>query len=276
MATKNTKRHKKGKDSQVPFCVFSCFLWLLFFSTFLICGCNAPKATGDVQAVDYPSGKDQVRSLLYRPAGGGPFPAVIAVHEDFGLNDWVKDQATRLSAKGYVVLAADLYRGEVVGNVLDAHIMDRGLPEERALADLRAAVDYLASRPDVRGDRIGIIGWDSGGGYALDAAIQEKRLKAAVICYGRLTTDAKLLEPLNASVLGIFAGKDEGISAETIRQFRGAMDKAGKHIAGLHVYAGCRHGFMNLATLTDPSAAEIEALADAWQKIDGHFAAELK
>jgi carboxymethylenebutenolidase len=275
MATKNTKRHKKGKDSQVPFCVFSCFLWL-FFSSFLICGCNAPNTTAGGQVVHYPAGKDTVRGLLYMPRGSGPFPAIVVVHEDFGLNDWMKEQAARLSAKGYAILAVDLYRGEVVGNVLDAHIMDRGLPEERALADLKAAVDYLGSRPDVRADHLGIIGWDSGGGYALDAAIKDKRLKTAVLCYGRLTTDATLLEPLNASVLGIFAGKDEGISADTIEQFRNAMETAGKRVAGLHVYAGCRHGFMNAAALTKPTAVETEALADAWQKIDSHFAAELK
>jgi carboxymethylenebutenolidase len=248
-------------------------------SLFLICGCatqNAPDQGPAVETVEYRSRHDTVRSLFYRPRGGGPFSAIVAVHEDFGLNDWMKDQATRLAGKGYVVLAVDLYRGEVVGNVLDAHIMDRGLPEERALSDLKAAVDYLASRSDVRADRIGIIGWDSGGGYALDAAIKDRRLQTAVVCYGRLTTDATHLEPLNASVLGIVAGKDEGISADTIEQFRRAMDRAGKRVAGLQVYAGCRHGFMNPGALTDPTPAETEALADAWQKIQAHFASELK
>jgi carboxymethylenebutenolidase len=251
-------------------------LWLLPFGLALICGCTAPSATVDVQTVDYLSGKDSVHSLLYRPPGSGLFPAMIAVHEDYGLNDWTKEQAARLAAKGYIVLAVDLYRGEVVGNVLDAHIMDRGLPEERVAADLKAAVNYLAARPDVRPDRIGIIGWDSGGGYALDTAIKDKRLKTAVVCYGRLTTDAKLLEPLNASILGIFAGSDEGISNDTIEQFRAAMNKAGKRLAGVHIYVGCRHGFMNPAALSNPTAAEADALADAWSKIDGHLEAELK
>jgi carboxymethylenebutenolidase len=235
-----------------------------------------PEQGPAVETVAYRSRHDTVRSLLYRPRGSGSFSAIVAIHEDFGLNDWLKEQAARLSSKGYAVLAVDLYRGEAASSVLDAHIMDRGLPEERALADLKAAVDYLGSRPDVRADRIGIIGWDSGGGYALDAAIKDGRLKTAVVCYGRLTTDAALLEPLNASVLGIFASKDEGISADTIEQFHRAMDKAGKRVAGLQVYAGCRHGFMNPSALTDPTGVETEALADAWQKIEGHLAAELK
>lgn len=245
----------------------------------LISGCAAPTAapipTADGQTVEYSSAKDSVRSLLYRPTGSAPFPALVAVHEDYGLTEWMKEQAARLAALGYVVLAVDLYRGEVVGNVLDAHIMDRGLPEDRVQADLKAAVDYLSARPDVLADHTGIIGWDSGGGYALDAAIRDRRLKTAVICYGRLTTDPKLLESLNASVFGIFAGKDEGITGDTIGQFRAAMAKAGKRL-DVHVYPDCRHGFMNPATIANPGAAEAEAASNAWSKIEAHLNAQLK
>src|SRR5262249_38088519 len=155
---------------------------------------------------------------------------------DFGLTGWIKDQARRLADRGYITLAVDLYRGEKPGNLMDAHIMDRGLPEERVIADLKGAVDYLARRPDVRQGRLGIIGWDMGGGYALDAALQDRRLRAVVTCYGRLITDSQLLVPLRASVLGIFGAEDEGITAKTIQQFRTAMRKAGKRVAGLHVY----------------------------------------
>jgi len=252
------------------------FRWLLIVIV-PVSGCAAASApsgaTADAQTVEYPSAKEQVRSLLVRPAGSGPFPALVSVHEDYGLTDWMKQQAARLAAKGYVVLAVDLYRGEVVGNVLDAHIMDRGLPEDRVLADLKAAVDYLRARSDVQAERIGIIGWDSGGGYALDAAIRDRRLQTAVVCYGRLTTDPKLLEPLSASVLALFAEKDEGIAADTIEQFRKIM--AGKRL-NIHIYPSCRHGFMNPKAISNATMAEAEAASDAWHRIEAHLESQLK
>ena len=249
---------------------------LLVLCSMVLCGCSAqsgkspaPEAPSE-ETVKYPSGKETVRGFLCRPAGKGPFPAVVVVHGDFGQTKWVKDQARRLAERGYLALAVDLYRGEKLpGDVMDAHILDRAMPEERIQGDLKAAVTYLASRPDVLPDRLGIIGWDSGGGYALDAARADGRLRAVVVCYGRLVTDARLLAPLRASVLGIFAGKDEGISPQTVEQFRAAMVKASKRVAGVHVYEGCAHGFME-------TSAAAEAAAEAWKAIESYFAEELR
>jgi carboxymethylenebutenolidase len=67
----------------------------------------------DGKSVSYKSGDETVRGVLYTPAGKGPFPALIVIHEWWGLNDWVKDQASKLSDQGYVTLAVDLYRGKV-------------------------------------------------------------------------------------------------------------------------------------------------------------------
>lgn len=249
----------------------------------LAAGCNLPwvppKGPGPPVGVvvEYPSGKETVRGLVYRTDVPQRLAALVVVHEDHGLTPWVKQQAQELAKRGYVTLAVDLYRGATAGDVLDAHIMDRGLPEDRVLRDLKATVDYLAGRNDVKADSIGIIGWDSGGGYALDAAIADSRLRSAVVCYGRLTTDPARLAPLQASVLGVFAGKDEGISAETIEQFRAAMQKAGKRLAGIHVFPDSPHGFMNPAN--HPGQADWQATKnaqDAWFAIHDHLREELK
>src|SRR5579862_8631112 len=85
-----------------------------------------------------------------RPAGPGPFPAVVLLHGDFGLNAWVKQQARRLAGKGYFVLALDFYRGELPKTVEEAHILERGLPEDRVVADIDAALAHLAALPEVR------------------------------------------------------------------------------------------------------------------------------
>jgi carboxymethylenebutenolidase len=228
------------------------------------------------ETVMYPSGKESVRGFLCRPAWDGPFPGLIVIHDDFGLTDWVKERAKHLANRGYVVLAIDLYRGEAVSNLEDAHIMDRGLPEDRVYRDLKAAVDYLAGRKEVRADKMGVLGFGMGGGYALDAAIRDGRLHAVVTCYGRLTTDAKLLAPLNASVLALFAGKDKGISPETIEQFRVAMNKAGKRIAGLRVYSECGHGFLDPANWPTYGKPKPEDVENGWEVIEHYLYDELK
>jgi carboxymethylenebutenolidase len=247
----------------------------------LLAGCARPAASPDTPApaaedVSYAAGRDTVRAVLHRPAGAGPFPALVVLHGDFGLTDGVQEQARRLAAMGYVTLAPDLYRGERPKELLDAHIMDRGVPEDRVQADLKAAVDYLTARPDVRRDALGVIGWDSGGGYALDAAIHDPRLKAVVVCYGRLTTDPELLAPLKASVLGLFAGKDEGITPEIIESFRRAMTKAGKRVADLHVHPDCGPGFMSPRPSPTDVPGPPEAVADAWSRVEAYLEAELK
>ncbi len=229
-----------------------------------------------METVSYRAGKEPARGLLYRPGGKGPFPAVIVVHGDYGLTGWVKDAARQLSGAGYLVLAVDLYRGQAAGNLLDAHILDRGLSDDQVQADFKAAVNYLAARHDVRAGALGILGFDMGGGYALDAAIRDPRLRAVVTCYGRLTTDAALLKALHASVLGIFAEKDQGIGPETIAAFRKAMKGAGKRVAGVHVYPGCEHGFLD-PTMAAPPGVPVERFRkDAWSKIEAYLAEELK
>jgi carboxymethylenebutenolidase len=214
-------------------------------------------------------------TLVANPVGSGPFPALVLIHDDFGRTNWVTKQAERLAGRGYVVLAVDLYHGQALTDLMDAHIMSRGLPQDQVMADLKAAVDHLSRLSNVRKDAIGILGWGMGGGYALDAALQDSRLRAVATCYGRLTTDPALLAPLQAPVLGIFAGRDEGISPETIEQFRTAMQRAGKRVAGIHVYPECGHGFLNPEDPGLPGKGATEATADAWKKIEDFLAAEL-
>jgi carboxymethylenebutenolidase len=247
----------------------------------LMTGCAAPS---DKTPANVPGDTDQqsltlgdkggLCGVFYRPAGAGPFPAVVVVHGDFGLNDSVKREAAQLVKRGYVVLAADLYRGQPIADLMDAHIMGRGLPDDQVQADLKKAVDYLIARRDVRPDAVGILGWDMGGGYALDAALADQRLRAVVTCYGRLTTDPASLAPLKASVLGVFAGKDQGITTETIEQFRSAMAKAGKR-ATVEVYPACGNGFLNSAKPAEVGTAAALGYADAWSKIETFLGREL-
>ncbi len=135
-----------------------------------------PSLAAPSKTVSYKSGDDTVQGVVYTPEGNGPFPGLIVIHEWWGLNDWVKEQASRLSDQGYVALAIDLYRGKVATTPEDAHELSRGVPEDRAAEDLGAAVAFLKSLPDVKKNRIGAIGWCMGGGYALDVALEDPTL----------------------------------------------------------------------------------------------------
>ena len=150
----------------------------LFVSAILSLALSASSLAADNKVVSYKSGDETVNGILYTPPGKGPFPALIVIHEYWGLNDWVKQQAGKLADQGYVALAIDLYRGKVADNPDLAHELMRGVPEDRAIRDLRAAYDFLASQPNVKKERIGSIGWCMGGGYSLDTALVEPRLAA--------------------------------------------------------------------------------------------------
>jgi carboxymethylenebutenolidase len=202
-------------------------------------------------------------------------PGLLLLHEDHGLTDWEVEQGRKLAEAGYIVLAVDLYGGQKVDSVMDAHIMGRAMPEDAVMATLEAAVDELAARPEVDKSRIGVIGWDMGGGYALDIARRDSRLQACVICYGTVATDPKLLRGMHASVLGIFAGKDEGIGDETVTAFRKALTAAGKK-QEIKIFPDSPHGFMNPASPEAGGKADPQAAQAAWDAILAFLATELK
>jgi len=224
------------------------------------------------KAVSYKSGDEPVSGILYTPAGKGPFPALIVVHEWWGLNDWVKQQAEKLAGQGYVALAVDLYRGKVADNADLAHELMRGLPEDRATRDLRAAYDFLASQASVKKDRIGSIGWCMGGGYALDAALAEPHLAATVINYGHLATEPSELKKINAPILGLFGGQDRGITPDDVKKFQQSMEQLGKKIE-VKIYPDAGHAFENP---NNKQGYRPEDAADAWRRTVDFLAATLK
>jgi carboxymethylenebutenolidase len=226
----------------------------------------------DGKSVSYKSGDETVRGVLYTPAGKGPFPALIVIHEWWGLNDWVKDQASKLSDQGYVTLAVDLYRGKVATTPEMAHEIMRGVPEDRAKRDLHAAFEYLASLPTVKPDRIGSIGWCMGGGYSLDLALQEPTLAADVINYGHLATDTEALKKINAPILGLFGAQDHGITPDDVKKFGAALDQLGKKI-DVTIYPDAGHAFENP---NNKDGYRADDAANAWQRTVDFLAKTLK
>jgi carboxymethylenebutenolidase len=226
----------------------------------------------DGKTVSYKSGDETVQGVSYTPSGRGPFPALIVIHEWWGLNDWVKEQASKLSDQGYVTLAVDLYRGKVATTPDMAHEIMRGVPEDRAKRDLHAAFTFLASQPNVRKDRIGAIGWCMGGGYSLDVALQESTLAADVINYGHLATDPEALKKINAPILGLFGAQDRGIPPAEVHKFGASLDQMGKKIE-IKIYDDAGHAFENPNNKDGYREADS---ADAWKRTVGFLAMTLK
>lgn len=194
--------------------------------------------------VSYRSGSDTVNALLFTPQGNGPFPALVVIHEWWGLNDWVREQASRLADQGYVALAIDLYRGQVATTPDEAHQIMRGVPEDRANRDLLAATSYLRGLRNVDGKRVGSIGWCMGGGYSLDAAVNDPKLKVAVINYGHLAADDATLKKINADILGIFGGQDKGIPVDSVKKFESQLKAMDKTVE-VHIFPDAGHAFEN-------------------------------
>jgi carboxymethylenebutenolidase len=222
--------------------------------------------------VSYKSGDETVQGVVYSPEGKGPFPAIVVIHEWWGLNDWVKGQAAKLSDQGYVTLAVDLYRGKVATTPDEAHEIMRGVPEDRAKRDLHAAVEYLKSLPEVNKDRIASIGWCMGGGYSLDVALQEPTLKVAVINYGHLATDSESIQKINAAVLGLFGGQDRGIPVDDVKKFEQMLKQQGKKVE-ITVYPDAGHAFENP---NNTAGYRADDAADAWKRTVNFLTSNLK
>jgi carboxymethylenebutenolidase len=241
---------------------------LMMFSVLIACAAFA----ADSKTVSYKSGDETVQGMLYTPAGKGPFPALIVIHEWWGLNDWVKEQASKLADQGYVTLAVDLYRGKVATTPEMAHEIMRGVPEDRAKRDLHAAFAFLSAQLDVKKDRIGSIGWCMGGGYSLDVALQEPTLAATVINYGHLATDTEALKKINAPILGLFGAQDHGIPPEDVKKFGATLDQLGKKI-DIKIYDDAGHAFENPNNKDGYRAADA---SDAWNRTVSFLADNLK
>jgi carboxymethylenebutenolidase len=193
------------------------------------------------------------------------FPAVIMIHENKGLNDNIKNMANLLAKEGYVVLAVDLFNGEVTSNQTRASELSQSIRDnpDVAISNLQGAVKYLTSLPNVNPDRIASLGWCFGGQQSLQLALnsEDHPLSATVIYYGRLVTEPETLSKIKWPVLGIFGDKDESIPVATVEEFEEALTKNGI-TNEIYIFEGVGHAFAN------PSGDNYapNETKNAWQK----------
>jgi len=235
-------------------------LIIIILFAFIIVSCNSKKDETKIadnkaaeeiafqkeleKTVKYVSGRDSVSAYFNLPPGDGPFPAIIVIHEWWGLNDWIRTNADAFANKGYAALAIDLYRGKSTKNSDEAHELMRGLPSDRVAKDLQTAYSFLQNNPKVDKNRIGVIGWCMGGGYALQAATILPKLKAAVMNYGSLFSDPANVKKVGCPLLGIFGETDRGIPVMDVQNFEQALKDAKKENK-IIIYRNVGHAFMN-------------------------------
>jgi carboxymethylenebutenolidase len=209
----------------------------------------------------YPSASNENKS----GNNNGTLPAVVMIHENKGLNDHIKNMANLLARNGYVVLAVDLFKGEVTtdrnrSSELTQYIRDN---PDIATANLQSAVKYLASLPNVNAEKIASLGWCFGGAQSLQLALnsQDHPLAATVIYYGRLITDNATLAKIKWPVLGIFGDQDSSIPVDTVKAFESALNS--NNIPNeIYIFKGVGHAFAN------PSGDNYapKETKDAWDK----------
>jgi carboxymethylenebutenolidase len=242
----------------------------------------------ETERIEIPlAGGGRMGGYLARPEGKGPHPAVIVFMEIFGINSHIRDVTDRVASEGYVALAPDYFHrtGPGVEFAYDDEGMQKGfallnqLKSDEVISDAQAAIDYLGGRDDVKGDRIGCMGFCIGGHVTYLTAC-ETRVKAAASFYGGGIAGSAGLGggestvgrsgKIKGRILCLFGDKDEYIPDEEVQTIRQALEKGGaKH--DVVVYPGASHGFF-----CDQRDSYLESAAgDAWQRVKSLFSQEL-
>jgi carboxymethylenebutenolidase len=245
---------------------------------------QAATYTGEVAAsdsavlshdVEFPSKSGPVFAYLARPSAAGKFPAVMIIHANQGLNDYTRDVARRLAKQNYVALAIDFLSHH--GGTAKVNPKGEGLANIRELApwqavaeDASAACVYLRGLADVRGDRLGLVGFCWGGEMTFSSATAVRGLSAVVVFYGRSPQPFERMKNIEAPVLANYGEKDPGVDQDIPGTVE-AMKQFGKSYA-YKIYPGAPHGFH-----TDNSQRyHPQAAKEAWAKTLDFFKQHLQ
>lgn len=202
-----------------------------------------------------------LKAYLAQPVGGENLPAVIIIHEIFGLNENIRDIARRFAREGYIALAVDLFShgNKTLCMLRVTFDMIRNPLKSLSMSDLDSSVALLKEQPGVAQEQIGVIGFCMGGGYALAFAVHNQELRAASIFYGRTPNP---LESVTRAcpTMGSYGEKDRFFSKQAVA-LKETMEKAGRPV-DVKIYPNAGHSFFN----DTRSSYNPEAAADAWKR----------
>lgn len=216
-------------------------------------------------------GADSVRAYVAYPERKDRAPAVIVIHEIFGLTDWEPTVADRLAKAGYVAIVPDLLSskyGQSPASPDSGRKLVATLEPDRITADLDAAYAWVDTLPAVRRGDVGVIGFCWGGGQSFRYATSNPRLRAAVVCYGP-APDSAALARIRAPVLGVYGEQDARIDQQlpgTARQMK-ALGKGFSY----DIYPGTGHGFLKPGRV----GSDGPEVGRAWERILDFYHAHL-
>ncbi len=220
--------------------------------------------TADFANTTYTNNKGQeLLGYLATPDEPGPHPGILLIHEWWGLNEGITILADALAEEGYVVFAADGYRGNVTAALPRALWLRITTPTEQVEADMDSALSYLRSLDSVNTERVASMGFCFGGGHSLQLGLrQSENLALTIMYYGAVVTDPDLLRPLTDGqpVLGIFAEEDNTIFPEEVLEFEAALNSLNIENE-ITIYPGVGHAFLTEENYDQPGPA-----GDAWQQ----------
>lgn len=228
---------------------------------------SAPEAQPHGQMIDLGTGKAYLS--LPREAKA-PLPALVVIHEWWGLNDNIKHWSDRLADEGYAALAVDLYGGKVADNPDTAMQLMKAVKADEAVAILLKAHAFLASDPRIKAKKRGSIGWCFGGAQSLALALHAPDLDAAVIYYGPPVTDPAELKKIKARTLAIYGTKDPSIPKDRVDALEKGLKEAGVKAEILRYDAN--HAFANPS---NPNY-DMKNASAAWEKVRAFLKETLK
>ena len=221
--------------------------------------------TQTAQAVSVQSGNRRLEGYLARSEGEGPFPALVLIHEAYGLNENMKDIARRFASEGYVALVVDLFAGRNHAVCMVRFMSGQLLNplNNSSVHDLKAALTFLSKQTGVDDARLGAVGYCMGGSFAVAWACTDDRLKVIAPYYGTNPRPLKAVARL-CPVVGSYPGND--FTARSGKKLDVELDRY--HVPhDIKIYPRTKHAFFN-DTLSVYNQA---AAQDSWERVLAFF-----
>ena len=229
------------------------------------------KSPRHLEWVKVKQGSRELNCSIAYPEVKAKAPAVLVIHEIFGLTDWVRSVTDQLAEAGYIAIAPDLLSGTAPGGGGTAELGGgdavrkaiSSLPPDQITADLKAVAEYVAKLPACNG-KVTVAGFCWGGSQSFRFATNDKDIKAAMVFYGTGPTDEQDIAKIQCPVYGYYGGSDARVTS-TVSKSSELMKKAGKTYEPV-VYDDAGHGFMRAGEAPDASAPNKKAHDQAWQR----------
>lgn len=211
----------------------------------------------------------EVNAFIAKPEGVSKAPAVIVIHEWWGLNPHTEDIAQRYAREGFIAIAADLYNGVTTKDPKEAGNLMSALKPEDGVESLKIVLDALRANPEV--SSVGVTGFCMGGTFALLLACHAK-VEASVPFYGDVPVDTTIIGKLGCPLLFIGGEKDQWITVEKMNRLDTALKQYSKP-GEVRIYPGADHAFFNDTRPEVYSKADAE---DAWKTVIAFFNQHLR